>query len=95
MKHCCDEMRFHLKEGKLHFGYNPVYRDYFICHLKNTGADRQLIWNCPWCGVKLPKSLGEAHFDILCEMFEDYDGNKDPRTPEEFKTDEWWKKRGL
>ncbi len=95
MKHCCKEMTSHIERDEIHFGYSPKYREYFIYYLELAGGGRQLIKYCPWCGIKLPEPLGEKRFDILCEMFEDFDGFLDPRIPEEFKTDEWWKKRGL
>ena len=57
------------------------------------------LWYCPWCGTKLPKELGDEWVDTLyheyglkspCEGDEDAD-----KVPEEFKSDKWWKKRGL
>ena len=52
---------------------------------------------CPWCGIELPKNLwNEWHDEIEKLGFElplesaDYD-----KIPEEYMTDEWWKKRGL
>ena len=57
----------------------------------------------PYCGAKMPKilygvdengndpyedALEEALGKEFCDITED-------EIPEEFKTDEWWKKRGL
>jgi hypothetical protein len=59
------------------------------------------ITNCPFCGAKLPENLIDEKDDtIYKELGADYlyddDGNPPKKElPEEFKTDEWWKKRGL
>jgi hypothetical protein len=89
---CCDKMKDFLDEGKVAIVYSPKFRNYSI-ELRNSQA-AQAIYFCPWCGIKFPsdlsKLLGEIIFDEL-----DLDDFQDPRMPEEFKTDEWWKKRGL
>ncbi|MCP4393148.1 MAG: hypothetical protein GY804_02610 [Alphaproteobacteria bacterium] len=95
MKHCCKNMTRNIKDGEIHLNYFPDDREYSIEYRKEFGASEHLIYFCPWCGVKLPESLAEKRETLLDEMFEDYDGDDDPRIPEEFKTDEWWKKRGL
>jgi hypothetical protein len=52
---------------------------------------------CPNCGTKLPSSLRDEWFDILEQEY----GLEDPceedkqKVPQEFLTDEWWKKRGF
>ena len=52
---------------------------------------------CPWCGTKLPKDLGIE----WTEMVEKELGIEDvwdiewDEIPEKYKTDEWWKKRGI
>lgn len=93
--HCCEGMKFFIEEQKIALGYNLVLREYYI-NLKYVDAV-QLIKYCPWCSSKLPESLEESYFLILKNEYgiefpytEDAD-----RVPEEFKTDEWWKKRGL
>ena len=55
------------------------------------------MYFCPWCGSQVPKDLSGVWIDILVEEY----GLKSPcnwdrdKIPPEFKTDEWWKKRGL
>ena len=62
---------------------------------------------CPFCGAKLPldrcameKSYGGGMRNIYWEEIERAVGKEgcditEDEIPEEFKTDEWWKKRGL
>ncbi|MCP4343986.1 MAG: hypothetical protein GY795_00490 [Desulfobacterales bacterium] len=97
MEHCCNEMVNTLEQDELHFGYNPVRRNYFIDYRKEFGeGSAYRIKYCPWCRAKLPKPLGEKRLELLDEIFGDYDEiTHADQLPEEFKTDEWWKKRGL
>jgi len=97
---CCEEMYKILLgendgECELHFGYDPKIREYYIDVKAEYGGAVQLIKYCPWCGEKLPKSLREEHFDILEREFGiDYGDLKTrSKIPNEFKSDEWWKKR--
>jgi hypothetical protein len=103
---CCDAMHFHLigsdQDGcELHFGYNPRWRSYFIEYKKNCGGGNQRINNCPWCGAILPTPLDNEYdveiSKILNLSLDDLDSTsyKSSKIPPEFKTDEWWKKRGL
>lgn len=90
-KHCCKDMNFFLEENKVVISYTSNQRLYAI-NLKSSGG-LQAINYCPWCGSKLPSFFKNEWFDTLEELgFED---PYDQEIPEEFKTDEWWKKRGL
>jgi hypothetical protein len=93
-KVCCVKMNYHIQENKV-IHYVPPFREYVLPISKNL---TQLITNCPWCGAILPESLREEYFETLNTEL-----NIDPdiltlceyNLPKEFKTDEWWKKRGL
>jgi hypothetical protein len=53
---------------------------------------------CPFCGIKLPKDFVHVRTEILEKEFgitDPYDKKQKKLVPKEFKTDEWWKKRGL
>lgn len=54
---------------------------------------------CPWCGTKLPENLREEWFETLEREYgiETDIGEARDRTdiPQEFWSDEWWKKRSL
>lgn len=95
---CCDKLKYYLTEPELSeeiaLRYSPRGRSYGISIL-DGGSSVISISHCPWCGSELPSDLFDVRSKILEEMFDDYQGIADPRTPEEFKTDEWWRKRGL
>ena len=92
-EHCCSEMRKFLAEDKVAISYSPDFREYAID--LRTSSGKQLIKYCPWCGRMLPDPLRDTWFGELESMFTDFDGFSDPRIPDEFRTDAWWKKRKL
>jgi hypothetical protein len=58
----------------------------------------QVLDYCPWCGNKLPGYLRNEWFETLAKEYnlDDPDSKEQAKLiPEEFHTDEWWKKRGL
>jgi hypothetical protein len=89
-KHCCKEMDFFLEEKRVRISYIDYKRLYAI---KLTSGGLQTMNYCPWCGHKLPEPLDEEWFNLLEEM--GFDNPRQQEIPKEFKTDEWWKKRGL
>ena len=91
MTHCCEQMDFHICEREKIIRYHLPTRNYGI---KVTKTVTQSIYFCPWCGVKLPSDLTDELDRIMFDEL-DLDDFHDPRMPEELKTDEWWKKRGL
>ena len=99
MNYCCDLMRICLEDIRVQIKYNPIFREYFIPLLyKEELVAKQGILYCPWCGSSLPKSLRDPYFDILETEYgiDDTCGlQQEKLIPEEFKTDAWWKKRGL
>jgi len=104
---CCDEIYDALLgEGdgncELSFGYDPVFREYFIDIRPEYGGTCQLIKHCPWCGKKFPKELLNEFIETLKKELDVKDkdiglGELRERKdiPVEFESDEWWKKRGL
>jgi hypothetical protein len=94
--YCCDALETEINDPRVFIDYNKKTREYFI-----ETVDKQIIrviYRCPWCGKKLPKTLRKKWFLILEKEY----GIDDPLNktqinliPEEFKTDEWWIKRGL
>ena len=85
--------------------YSPSIRTFFIllCSKNNThiGGNMNagfIIKFCPWCGTKFPKSLADKKERILANEHLHNDDNcslDNTCFPQEFLTDEWWKKRGL
>ena len=97
--HCCSLMEDFLNDPLVPIIYYPHLREYNIL-LKKLSGGLQGIYYCPWCGAKLPKDLRDEFFDIFYDelKFTPKKGLgilETPGLPEEFKTDEWWKKRGL
>ncbi len=92
--HCCKEMRSHLSGREIYLKYDEVCRFYGIDYKKICGGGVQGIFYCPWCGRKLPSDLTDVYFDIIIDQLK-LDGPEDQRLPKEFKSDAWWKKRGL
>lgn len=108
MTFCCEHMKNELEDGRIAMSYSPKFRscsiyviDWFypkekIRSLKDIIHCRAIINYCPWCGKKLPTDLGDIWFDTLRTEY----GLENPcddksKIPEEFKSDKWWKKRGL
>ena len=74
--------------------YNDVFDEYGII-IHDGGSSYVLINYCPFCGKKLPHSKRDSFFDILEELGYTDKEVANRKIPSEFKTDEWWKKRGL
>jgi len=94
--HCCELMSKFVNDPKIGINYIPKYRRYSIdlIYLSST----QGIYNCPFCGQKLPFGLTDKYFETLKVEYQienpHYDENR-KKIPEEFKSDKWWKKRGF
>jgi len=83
--------------------YRPWLRQYVLTvpvrYLqKNEVCVSYTITHCPRCGAALPPNLVDQWFDIVEKEFgiiDTWDDEQMKNLPQEFKTDEWWKKRGL
>lgn len=93
--HCCLVMDSRLQdpiENILY--YDPVYRKYWVQAENYAGF---ILDFCPACGKKLSKCLRDEWFESVKNEL----GIENPLTMDrrkltkEFKTDAWWKKRGL
>lgn len=94
--HCCALMDQFLEDPKVPLKYYPIAREYGLDLYYSYAI--QLIQFCPWCGMKFPKDLDDEYHDILKTeygLIPGLDIQNDPNIPDEFKSDEWWKKRGL
>ena len=93
---CCEQFFFHLREKEKIIVYEAKFRHYL---LRPNYYSRYVIHFCPWCGAELPQSLREKHFQVLDEEYgmiaETNDYQNDPNIPDEFESEEWWRKRGL
>ena len=102
-EHCCQTMRNWIanKDKDCPFSYNPKVR-YYHMTVPNKFLKKNEIWFsypfifCPACGTKLPSGLVEQWMEILKNEHGIEDTYFQRKSiPKEFKTDEWWKKRGL
>jgi hypothetical protein len=95
-QHCCQDMDRVLVEKRLYIRYLSKYREYYM-EMRDAPAVTYLICYCPWCSKKLPKSVRRKWFNILEKEYnleDPWNEKQSKLIPEEFKTDEWWKKRG-
>ncbi len=93
---CCDTFYSFLNDCKVGLKYHKEIRMFSILISRNMG--RQGIYNCPWCGSKLPPILDDLRDEILEREFgvENYmDKEQLAKIPASFKTDQWWIERGL
>lgn len=96
--HCCDYMDYVLEDCRIPLEYIPIFREYII-PAAYSYQGRQIHF-CGWCGSKLPSSLRHTYFELL-ELTQSPQENfarlaqMQQQLPEEFKSDAWWKNRGL
>ena len=94
--HCCKSMTEFLKDPAMPLRYLSNTREYGII-LRGPSAIQVLDY-CLWCDKRLPPSLRKTLYETIKKEhgIEDYFHiSDDPNIPEEFKSDEWWKKRDL
>ena len=93
---CCEDMQQSI--DKKRFKFYPQYRGvccYFFSEPHNDYG-MYFIKYCPFCGAKMPEHLcGEREDELEKAVGKSRCDITDDEIPEEFKTDEWWKKRGL
>lgn len=100
-KFCCDIMESYILQENdctdQSIYYNQATRRYNLRIINSSYGTHEKILYCPWCGTKLPQNLGGVWSKTLKDEFNITDPHVDEShlVPEEFKTDEWWKKRGL
>jgi hypothetical protein len=92
---CCEDLNNFLKNYTI-IEYDKVDRTISI----NVRPKRNvLIKFCPFCGTEFPSRLNSKILDVIEEEYgiprDEADVFEGTNLPEEFKSDEWWKKRGL
>lgn len=94
---CCEDIFRALNDCKYGLKYRADDRSYIWLSPNGKGIGHAINC-CPWCGVRLPKYLSEEREEILRNEYgidKEWDDKQKVKIPAEFKTDEWWKKRGL
>ncbi len=101
-KYCCEPVELLIANPDCPLKYRAWTRQHILTIPQDYLKENEVcisfkISYCPRCGTKLPENLTDAWWDIIEEKFgisELFDERlKD--LPEEFKTDAWWKNRGL
>jgi hypothetical protein len=93
---CCNLIENFLNKSLIE--YEPKYREFIIGTYKKHGYFK--INYCPFCGKKFLEDLYDEYINELQKIFKnkkliDIETMEDFKKPEEFRTDEWWIKRGL
>ena len=92
-KLCCSDLEdaIRRKNPKL-LAYDPITFSFGF----EVGSGVLNIRYCPFCSTKMPASLSDKYHDELTQLLgKEYYNVEQDEIPEEFKTDEWWIKRGL
>jgi hypothetical protein len=85
----------YLLEGDVAIRYSPVFREYGILVFDGGSSEIELRF-CPWCGKRLPVSLRDKWFQVLHSLGYDPElFSENPKLSEEFRSDAWWKGKGL
>jgi hypothetical protein len=94
MNFCCEDMQRLVGNQRTSVTYKAIDRRFVI--EGDLGLEMDY---CPWCCTKLPENLREEWFETLEREYgiETDIGEARDRTdiPQEFWSDEWWKKRSL
>jgi hypothetical protein len=101
--HCCEGMRYLIEDPLAPIAYAPEIRSYALTIPSSYLGLNELcvsfiIAHCPRCGAQLPKDVADEWSEIVRKQFhitDELDEDQLKSLPQEFKTDEWWKKRGL
>lgn len=85
IKHCCNEMDFHLKQREKYISFIPKFREYGL-----LAGDQiiQTINYCPWCGKKLLVTLRDEWFEEIWAR--NLNPEDDHSLPQQFKNETWW-----
>ena len=98
MEYCCEVMETALSRGEL---YYDAVSGAIIFYVKSAWNEPGVYYGsyasyCPYCGAKLHDSLVLEYEDELEKAVgKEFCDIKAEEIPDEFKSDEWWKKRGL
>ena len=98
MKHCCVDMEISVvKEEYALMEYEEETRRYFFRLYNNPDGDIRGMAYCPWCGSKLPRGLDKEWCAEIKKKF-GYDSvyaEEWAKLPEKYKTEQWWREKGL
>lgn len=93
-EYCCEKMKEAMECGKYGLSYDRQFAATF-CIRRDEFCS--WLWSfCPFCGKDISWKQ-EAYEKVLKNEFgiTDLTDDEEKKLPDEFLTDEWWKKRGL
>jgi len=103
--HCCQKLISTLQEFNTPLVYDPQTRSYLMQYHSSIERSKknglivcETLRFCPFCGKEFPLDLHDKLFEILEQEYTTEGLAQKVRAgnvPEEFKTDAWWKNRGL
>ncbi len=94
--YCCETFAALLKSQKVKVFYSAEMRYYTLATVSYSGYQR--LYYCFCCGKKFPKDLWAKWHSILKKEYkvkDPWEAAYEGKIPQEFMTDEWWKKRSL
>ena len=96
MKYCCRGLQRCVERKEIDYDLIRGSFWFYFKHDYDDGYGLHHLGYCPNCGARLPKDLLDEYCDELEKAVgKEYCDIKEDEIPEEFKSDEWWKKRGL
>jgi hypothetical protein len=100
---CCGDFAAAIADEGVPVGYSAADREWWLPVLDTNPDDPRSNWRrpsalqllsfCPFCGTRLPEDLGDQWLDAMAGM--GFEAPFQDDIPEEFKSDRWWKERGL
>jgi hypothetical protein len=96
VEHCCSLMDEYLADGRPAVIYSPAVREYSVQDRDRRSQGVTMLRFCPWCGKELPVSLRDEWFSQLQSLgYDPTPWADDPKFPDEYRSDVWWKGKGL
>lgn len=103
MNYCCKELHILIENEESPFEYDPKIREHCVVEKpkafrkKNEATLGYQIRYCPHCGTKFPNDLRDEWFEIVKKKFgiKNILDERIKQLPEEYTTEEWWRKREL
>ncbi len=93
MKSCCLQIKKAVEDKRIRLRYTARFRRFCLTFCYKSCVIP--FYYCLWCGKKLPSLLKEEFYAVLNNEYGMDGYDYESELPEEMKSDEWWKKRGL
>ena len=102
-EYCCKRLKKLLDNPNCPIEYEGARRRYMLTIPEKYLEQNEICMNfslkyCPECGTEFPKELFDEWFEVVESQFGEidiFDDEQIKNLPQEFKTEQWWRKRGL